>query len=106
MIRQALAVACAAALLVACAKKVNTRDGEKLVNERWKECIIVEPKKVTIEAQDGKKVRFSYVLRMRLDGTMAGKQAPCPVPAQKIIEVYANKDMAEIKQGTEIQVIE
>jgi hypothetical protein len=91
-------------MLGACAKKAERRDVEKLVNELWRSCLIVEPKDVSIESQDRKTVRYSYVLRMRGDGIHAGKLFPCPMPAQKMVEALFNKDMADLKAGTETSV--
>lgn len=104
MMRTTGIVLSAATMLGACAKKVERRDVEKLVNEHWRSCLIVEPKDVRIEAQDRNTVRYSYALRMRGDGIYAGKQFPCPMPEQKMVEALFNKDMADLKAGTETPV--
>lgn len=104
VMRTMVIVLSAAALLGACARKVERRDVEKLVNERWNSCLIVEPKNVRIESQDRKTVRFTYVLRMRGDGTLVGKGMACPMPAQKMIEMHFNKDIADLKAGAEATV--
>ncbi len=104
MMRTTVIVLFAAAMLGGCAKKAERRDVEKLVNDLWRACLIVEPKDVKIESQDRKTVRYSYVLRMRGDGIYAGKQFPCPMPAQKMAEMLFNKDLADLKAGAETTV--
>ena len=97
-------VLAAAALLGACGKPVERRDVQKLVDEQWRTCLIVEVKNVKIESQDRKSVRYSYVLRMRTDGVWAGKSIPCPMPQQKLVEALFNKDMADLKVNNEATV--
>jgi hypothetical protein len=104
MMRTTVIVLAAAALLGACGKKAERRDVEKLVNELWGTCVLVEPKNVKIESQDRKTVRYSYVLKMRFNGSLAGKGVPCPMPAQKMAEALFNKDMADLKAGDETTV--
>lgn len=90
--------------LGACNKPVERRDVQKLVNELWDTCLIVEAKDVTIESQDRESVRYAYVLRMRADGPMVDKGIGCPMPKQKMVEMFFNKDMADLKAGTETTV--
>jgi hypothetical protein len=100
--RNALIVLTAAALLGACARKAEIRDVKKLVDQTFDKCPVAEVKNVKIESDDRKTVRFSYVLRIRFDGTMKG--VPCPMPTQKLLEAHFNKDFADLKIGDETTV--
>jgi type II secretory ATPase GspE/PulE/Tfp pilus assembly ATPase PilB-like protein len=104
MMRTTVIVLAAAAMLGGCGKKAERRDVEKLVNDLWRSCVLVEAKDVKIESQDRKTVRYSYALRMRVNGNLAGKGVPCPMPAQKMAEMLFNKDMADLKVNDETTV--
>lgn len=103
---QTLIVGLAAfAVLGGCRAKVaERRDVEKIVNEAWRECILVEPKNVKIESQDRKTVRYTYVLKMRGPGRLAGKGYPCTEAKQKMVEMLFNKDLADLEAGAETTV--
>ncbi|QJR12263.1 hypothetical protein DSM104443_03348 [Usitatibacter rugosus] len=92
------------AVLGGCGRTAGPKEMEKLVNAAWSDCAAVEPRNVTIESQDRKTVRYTYVLRMRTPGKLTGKGVPCPEGKVKMIEMFFNKDMVELETGDEATV--
>ena len=93
------------ALALAGCAKIDQKAIEAKVAEQWRHCQIVVPEKITIESNDGKVVRYSYVLRMKADGLNAHPGGfNCFKPDIAMIEALANKDMVALKQGMEIPV--
>lgn len=94
------------ALAVAgCGKKWTQAEVEAKVKEDWRRCNIVVPEKVVIEQNDGKVLRYSYVLRMVEDGK-AVHGFTCYQNLVLLIQARANKDMHQLKRGEEIEVIQ
>jgi hypothetical protein len=91
--------------LAGCGRKIDQKAIEAKVAEAWRHCQIVIPEKVTIESDDGRVVRYSYVLRMREDGIHAHPGGfNCFKPDILLLQALANKDIHQLKKGTEIPV--
>jgi hypothetical protein len=106
-IGNALALAAALAVAAGCGKKLDQKAIAEKLEFEWRSCTIVDVTKVDLEANDGKVARFSYVLRMKADGThVAPGQFPCPQNRVLLIQAMANKDMVAIKRGEEITFIQ
>ena len=92
--------------LAGCSRTWDQKKVEEKVADMWRHCQIVIPQKVTIEEQNSKMIRYSYVLKMRAPGEHADRSYPCYKPDQKLIEAFANKDMHQIKKDEEILIIQ
>lgn len=94
---------CAATLtLTGCGAKYDQKALEKKVAEDWRHCSRVHPERVVIEAGNKNTVRYSYVLKVVVDGVTPGYT--CYVPDVKMLEALANKSIYQIKAGEEISV--
>ena len=100
-----VAFAILAILAAACGKKWSQAEVEAKVKDDWRRCNIVVPEKVVIEQNDGKVLRYSYVLRMVEHGS-AVHGFTCYQNLVLLIQARANKDMHQLKKGEEIEVIQ
>lgn len=91
-----------AIVIAGCGKKIDQKAIEKKVSGDWRHCERVVPEKITIDSNDGKTVRYSYVLRMAVDGDAYGYT--CYVPNIAMLEALANKNLVQLKAGMEIPV--
>lgn len=89
-------------IVSACGDKLDQPSLEKKVAEDWRHCERVKPEKVTIEASDKRHVRYSYVLRVVVDGAATGYT--CYKSEAKLLEALANKDLFQTRAGDEIEV--
>jgi len=88
--------------LTGCGEKYDLKALEKKVAEDWRHCERVRPERIVIEASDKKSVRYSYVLKVVVDGTATGYT--CYEPNMKLLEALANRNLYQIKAGEEIPV--
>lgn len=98
----ALLVVVSASALIGCGAKYDQKTLEKKVTEDWRHCERVRPERLTIEASDKKIVRYSYVLKVVVDGAATGYT--CYEPNVKLLEALANKNLHQMKVGEEILV--
>ena len=76
---------------------------EQEIHDYWKACKIVQTDKLKILSNENRVVRYSYVLRLILDGSKA-KLADCPPANSSMLQALANENLDKLKVGAEVKV--
>ena len=76
---------------------------EKEIQDYWKVCKIVQPAKLKILSNENRIVRFSYMLKILVDGSRANP-ANCPPANSSMLQALANENLDKLKAGAEVEV--
>jgi len=93
----------AALLLSACGKKIDQKAVEASVLYKWRSCTIVEPGEIVLEEVKGKVARYTYTLKLKADGNLAGTSGwSCPKPDIALLNAFAADGINAAKRGDKI----
>jgi len=101
-IKPLIVIATVALCVVGCSKKPDVAKLNTQVQDYWRPCSIVSVTPVTIEATDGKLVRFSYKVKLLKNGSAATPNE-CPPANSSMLAAMANEDFPNLKANAVVE---